>query len=93
MPRKIHWRPETDATIRRMRTERASWRAIASALGCSRWTAIERGRHINALIGDAPPIAIARTDRETMPPGHPVSWDAICAGTCLAGTPYPTQVF
>ena len=28
-----------------------------------------------------------------MPAGHPVSWGALVAGTCLEGTPYPLPVF
>jgi hypothetical protein len=33
------------------------------------------------------------TDRPTMAAGHPVSWDAITAGTCLEGASYPHPVF
>ncbi len=27
----------------------------------------------------------------SMPAGHPISWNAITANTCLEGTPYPTK--
>lgn len=91
MPSAIAWTEAGDATIRRMRDERASWDAIAMALGVNRWTAIGRGRHIGASLGEAAADAtdeISDRRRGPMPSGHPVSWGAITAGTCLAGAAY-----
>ena len=32
-------------------------------------------------------------DRPTLPAGHPITWDGINAGTCIAGAPYPFPIF
>jgi len=32
-------------------------------------------------------------DRPTLPSGHPVTWDGINEGTCIAGAPYPFPIF
>lgn len=34
-----------------------------------------------------------QNDRPTMPAGHPVTWQAITAGTLLDGAAYPFPVF
>lgn len=41
---------------------------------------------------DEPGVASA-DEREPLPPGHPVSWGALTAGTLLEGVPYPLPVF
>lgn len=90
MPEKLVWTDQRDAQLKRMRVERASWDAIAAALGISRNAAIERGRRIGARL--PPPGHVAEVEdpeRPPLPPGHRVSWGAIVAGTSLADTPYP----
>ena len=92
MPTAHIWSAESDATIVRMRGARASWDTISADLGVARWTAIERGRHIGARF--AAPVATLEhitpdLEREPLPPGHPVTWGTITAGTCLDGLAYP----
>jgi hypothetical protein len=79
-----------DATILRMRASRQSWEAIESALGLSHWTIAERGRSIGAALPAPDPDEPDPIDltRDPLPPGHPESWGAITAGTCLAGAAY-----
>ncbi len=103
MPLAIVWTPSRDTALRRLREEGASWDGVAHALGVSRNTALERGRHVGLLSGGgarprathAPtPIAPARPvvpsdQRLPLPAGHPHSWGAITAGTLLDGAPYP----
>jgi hypothetical protein len=90
MPVRLAWTPCADTEIRRLRAHGASWDRIAASLGVSRWSAIERGRAIGAPPPPPrPPAAASAAEREPLPPGHPVSWGAITAGTQAAGTPYP----
>lgn len=32
-------------------------------------------------------------DRPALPPGHPITWDGINEGTCIAGAIYPFPIF
>lgn len=93
MPAPLVWTDARDETLRCLRGQGRSWDVIAAALGISRWTAIERGRRIGARKPPAPPRAAsmprAEPGREPLPPGHPVSWGAITAGTLLDGAQYP----
>jgi hypothetical protein len=94
MPRKIHWTPAQDETIRRMRAAGASWDAIAATFSVSRYTIIFRGRAVGALrppksVPPAPPVQ----ERLPLPAGHPLSWRALTDGTVLEGSPYPYPVF
>lgn len=94
MPPKLLWTESRDARIRRLRHEGATWDAIATSLGVSRNAALERGRHIGAQLPPPPPppepdIEPLDSGREPLPPGHPVTWGAITAGTSLASQPYP----
>ncbi len=94
MPVKLTWTDAQDTQIRRLRAEGAAWDAIAALLGLTRWSVIERGRRIGAR--PPPPDTTPRPedpDREPLPAGHPVSWNALTAGTVLDGTPYPLPVF
>jgi hypothetical protein len=94
MPQKIHWTAAQDLQIKRMRAGGATWDAIAASLGVTRWTAIERGRRIGAR--RPPPDFVAPPEsplRDPLPPGHPRTWHALVAGTCLEGMPYPLPVF
>jgi len=44
------------------------------------------GIPMTALGGVGPkPQTFATIDREPLPAGHPVSWGAICVGTCIEG--------
>ncbi len=94
MPAKLTWNATQDAQIRRLRAEGVSWDSIAASLAVTRWSAIERGRRL-----DVPrcPARVAPPrddrDREPLPPGHPVSWNALTAGTVLDGVPYPLPCF
>ena len=89
MSARIVWSGAQDATVRRMRTEGATWDAIAAALGVSRWCASERGRKIGALLGAAQlsdHVGQSDPNRDALPAGHPTSWGAIAAG------PYPMSL-
>jgi hypothetical protein len=95
VPPKLTWTAATDQQILRRRAGGVSWDMIAAALGITRWAAIERGHHIGAQLQRAR-LPVPEDDatapdpaREPLPPGHPISWDAVTAGTSLAGTSYP----
>ena len=93
MPKKLEWSEAQDLTIKRMRAECASWDVIATAIGVTRWTVIERGRRIGARLPppdfDPPP---EDPERPPLPPGHPETWGAIIKGTSLEGELYPFPV-
>jgi hypothetical protein len=93
MPERLVWTAAQDAQIKRLRGEGATWDAIAAALSLSRFTVIERGRRIGAK--QPPPESTRPTedpDRPALPPGHPLSWGAIIAGSCIAGNAYTPPV-
>ncbi len=90
----VAWTPCRDAALRAARADGLRWRDVASRLGVSRWSAIERGRKIGA----PRPLARPRPspedpNRPALPAGHPHSWGALVAGTLLDGVPYPAPVF
>ena len=90
MPIKLVWTDAQDTTIRRLRTEGATWDTIAALLRLTRWTVIERGRRIGAR--PPPTDFIPPPDdpnREPLRAGHSRSWDALVLGSCLEGVPYP----
>ena len=94
MPLKMQWSQLTDMQLHRLRNEGATWDAIAAALHLSRSAVIEHGRRIGACRPRpqmAPVVPHEPLDpaREALPAGHPISWQAITAGTLLAGTRYP----
>jgi hypothetical protein len=92
MPHATLWSPAADSAIRSMRGAGASYDTICAALGLCRWTVRERARHIGAKFA-APVVREAEAagdiDRAPFPPGHPTTWGAITADTCLAGSAYP----
>ncbi|HEX2942492.1 MAG TPA: AsnC family protein [Rhodopila sp.] len=89
MPRRIAWTEGQDTQIRRLRTEGASWDAIAQQLGLARWTVIERARFLGV---ERPPANAATVFDDAMrpplPAGHPDSWDALNRATSLHGVPF-----
>ncbi|HET7884565.1 MAG TPA: AsnC family protein [Acetobacteraceae bacterium] len=94
MPTKLIWTDAQDTQIKRLRLEGASWDTIATTLGLSRWSVIERGRRINAC--QPPPTAVVPPEdprRPPLPPGHPKSWGVLTVGTVLENAPYPLPVF
>ena len=90
LPKKIEWTLVQDTQIKRMRAEAASWDTIAAAIGVTRWTAIERGRRINARLPppdfEPPP---EDPERPALPAGHGATWGMMIRGTCLEGMDYP----
>lgn len=94
MPRRIAWTSEKDATIIAMRGAGGTWDRIAAELAHDRWTIIERGKKIGATLPvPEPEEPETGLTREAYPAGHPVTWGAIIAGTCLVGIAYPHPVF
>lgn len=93
MPQKLHWSEATDTVLRRARAEGHTWDNIALLLGISRWTAIDRGRRIDARRPPAEFIPKPDLFRPPLPAGHPISWNLLTAGTCLRGVRYPHPVY
>jgi hypothetical protein len=94
MPAPLHWTETGDRTLRNLRHDGASWDRIARALGVSRWTAIERAKLIGAHLPLPRPTRFTPDplddpDRPPLPPGHPLAWGILTAGTLLEGTAYP----
>lgn len=89
MPLKHTWTDAEDALIRTIDGPKGVTRAdVARELGMSSWAVRER----MARIGHRPeaPAAIEFIDlgRDPLPAGHPVSWQAITAGSCIEGQEY-----
>ena len=94
MSRKVAWTDAQDSQIRRKRSEGASWEAIAADLALTLRAVTERGRCIGAGRGQGPAVATPEDPlRDTLPAGHPRTWDSINAGTVLEGRPYPLPFF
>jgi hypothetical protein len=90
MPKKLVWTDAQDTTIKRLRSEGATWDTIATLLRLTRWTVIDRGRHIGARPPPTDFIPLPDDpDREPLRAGHPRTWDVLVRGTCLEGVPYP----
>jgi hypothetical protein len=94
MSRKVVWTDAQDTQIRRLRREGATWDSIACELTLTVWAVTERGHRIGAGrtqndCAEPPEDPL----REPLPAGHPRSWDAINAGTVLAGAPYLFRIF
>jgi hypothetical protein len=90
-----------EAVIRKLRAERYSWTVIAGCLGLRAWQIDGHARRLG-LAGDnvkhdtkprtEPPPLPSLDARPPLPPGHPLTWASITAGTCLEGTPYPLDL-
>jgi hypothetical protein len=97
MPFPIAWTMHADAHLLQLRAAGRPWHAVATELRVGRNAVIERARrlglppltHVKTATRPAP----ERVDRLPLPPGHPVSWQAITAHTSLDGEPYPYPVF
>jgi hypothetical protein len=91
MARKTIWTQGQDTQIRRLRAEGATWDIIAAILGLTRWTVIERARHIGMERPPANALAVVNDpEREPLPAGHADTWGAINRGTTLDGVPFRT---
>ncbi len=97
MALKIQWSAHADQQLRQMRDHGVTWHAIAAQLRAGRSAVIERARRLGIpptlLTASRPASPPCRADRTCMPPGHPLTWAAITAGTILDGEPYPYPVF
>lgn len=96
MPEKLVWTDCRDTALRSLRAAGTPWERIAGELGISRNAALERARRIG--IRRQMPVPVPRPvpedpNRPPLPPGHPVAWSVITAGTLLEGTAYPLPVF
>ena len=90
------WTPARDAQLRRLRAEGQTWDRIAADLAVTRWTAIERGRRINAVRPPPehiPPDPLQDPARDPLPPGHPRTWAPLLRGSPIDGAAYPHPVF
>lgn len=67
--------------------------AFAASIGCARSVVRNRMRKLGIVTAPPPPSAPRQVvAREPLPPGHPVSWGLITAGTLLDGEDYPPTV-
>lgn len=97
MPAARKWTPAEEALIVAMASDNKSTADIGLAIGCSpttaRWKAISLGVDRFDHRRQLPPefrveTPIREPEREPLPAGHPTSWGAIVAGTCIEGE-YP----
>ncbi len=95
MERERVWTPELDARLLSLRAAGLAWDMIGQELRLGRTAARERGRRLGAQRMPRP-RALPDPDfgeRLPYPPGHPVCWGLITAGTVLEGEAYPFPVF
>ena len=97
MPLALRWTKTADTELLQLRAAGLPWHAVADRLRVGRNAAIERARRLGlqpmTRIQPAPRPITDRVDRPPLPPGHPLSWQAITANTSLEGEPYPYPVF
>ena len=93
----IAWSARADAELLQLRAAGLPWHAVASHLQVGRNSVIERARRLGLppvnRFNPTPQPVLERNDRPTLPPGHPVSWNAITNNSTLEGAPYPFPVF
>ena len=99
VPIRREWSLTDDNRLLAMRAEGMEWSALALAFHATRNSVIARHNRILRRRGLARGPAIGGEKRrhsagpaerkEPLPPGHPVTWGAITAGTLLEGSPYP----
>lgn len=104
MPTKREWTEADDVIIREMEAAGLSSAAMARVMGCSATTmrlhCVRIG--LTRFQGHRPPpkpetpeakpepVVIIDRSAEPLPAGHPISWGAIVAGTCIEHMEYPT---
>lgn len=97
MPVSIVWTQHADSRLLHLRAGGLPWHTVAADLRVGRNAAIERARRLGLTpltrVRPARPMAVERIDRNPLPPGHPISWQAITDRTSLAGERYPYPVF
>ena len=97
MPLALTWTKTADVELLELRAAGLPWHAVASRLRVGRNAAIERARRLGlqpvTRMQPSPRPATDRIDRPPLPPGHPLSWQAITANTAMDGQPYPYPVF
>jgi hypothetical protein len=88
--RKIDWQPWQDAAIRDGRTKwpLTSLVDIGEICGVSAYAVLRRAHVIGVATATPPAPPRVEVRVEPLPPGDPVSWDAITRGTSLAGEAY-----
>lgn len=93
-PKSLQWTPVADQRLLKYRQDGESMRSIARAFGLSRTTVTDRARALGLEIpakpraADKPAVVMTDHQRDPLPPGHPISWGLLIAGTSLEGNPY-----
>jgi hypothetical protein len=85
MPNSIVWTADLDRSIADFRASLWSWDRIATKLGLSRFSVIDRGRELDLAERHKKDVSDARCP---LPAGSGASWDAICANTSLSGAAF-----
>ncbi len=93
MRAQIAWSSSLDDRLRDLRWRGLTWDAIAREMQMGRNTVLERGRRLGARRQAVVRARQEDADRPARPPGHPLTWGLITAGTLLEGCPYPYPVF
>jgi hypothetical protein len=70
-----------------------SWDDVARLIGVSRQAASDKAAEFPELLAKRamaknPEIRVQRRPAEPLPPGHPITWGLITAGTSLEGAAY-----
>ena len=93
----IAWSHHADAQLLTLRAAGLPWHAVATHLRVGRNSVIERARRLGLppinRFNPTPRPVQERFDRPPLPPGHPLSWQAITNNSPLEGEPYPFPVF
>ena len=94
MQARVRWNAALDDQLKGLRAAGFTWDAVALEMALGRNTVLERGRRIGARkLAPPAPVALEAVDRPARPPGHPLTWGLITAGTVLEGQAYPYPVF
>ena len=93
MPKAVKWSMELDAALHELLTRRrVSLRAAEQALGVSRSVLAKRAYVIGARQVEVPGERQVNGSAP-LPPGHPMTWGAICDGLSGQVPAYPLPVF
>ena len=95
MEHRAVWTASADAKLLSLRALGLPWDAIGQEMRVGRCVVRERGRRLGA---QRLPLVRHYTvpsmeERPPLPPGHPVCWSLLTAGTVLEGEAYPYPVF